>query len=72
MAIDRETAEQGLAGLSVAAAELIEASHDVLVTALPDDELERAERFAALRRLGLDLVALAEAAGVLVRRQQHP
>lgn len=64
--ISDEVRRDGLAALSVAAAELIEDHHNELVTILPDDPKSQFRLMQRLRRLGTDLTALAEAGFVLV------
>lgn len=64
--ISDEVRREGLAALSVAAAELIEDSHDRLVTTLPDDPEVQCHGMERLRRLGQEVVALGEAGLVLL------
>lgn len=66
--VSDEVIEDGLAALSVAAAELIEDHHDELVTILPRDLQARRARIQRLRKLGADLLALGEAGMVLLQK----
>lgn len=64
--VSDEVRKQGLAALSIAAAELIEDHHDELVTIIPADRTIQRERMQRLRSLGADLLALGEAGLVLL------
>lgn len=64
--VSDEVIEDGLAALSVAAAELIEDLHDELVMILPRDPQARRARLRRLRKLGAELLALGEAGLVLL------
>lgn len=63
-----ELVDEALALLSVAIGTILEDHADAAVQAIPSDPDARAARFAALRRAGSDIVALAEAAEALLRR----
>ncbi len=68
--IDQETTQMALTGLFDRAAILVEDIHPELVERLTDDRIKQAQRCRRLRRAGLDLLALAEAASVVVRRSR--
>ncbi len=70
MPIDRETAHQDLAALSVAAAELIEDVHTDLVMTLPETAQSHAARVVQLKKLVEGLQRLLEAAQALVDQQE--
>lgn len=70
--VSDEVIRDGLAALSVAAAELVEDHHDELVSRFPDDPEVQRERMHRLRRLGSDLLALAEAGRVLLDGRELP
>lgn len=57
---------EGLAALSVAAAELLGDHHDEFVTIVADDSVLQRERMLRLRKLGKDLVARGDAGLVLI------
>lgn len=68
--IDQETTQMALTGLFGSAVMLVEDIHPELVERLTDDRIKQAQRCQRLRRAGLDLLALAEAASVVVRRSR--
>lgn len=70
--IDDEVVRAGLAALSVAVGEIMEAIVGDAVSALPSGHDDRLERFVALGQIGQDIQALAAAAQVLVRRGGAP
>lgn len=65
--IDRETAGEGVAALSVAIACLLEDANEAATTVQPS-LAAYAERAEELRQTGLDVAALAAAMQVLTRR----
>ena len=65
--IDRKTAEQGLAALSIAIASILEDVHDRAVTR-PGSFQDYGEAAADLGAAGLDVAALAAAMKIIVRR----
>ena len=65
--IDRETASDGVAALSVAIAALLEDANEAATSVQPSLE-SYGERAGELRQTGLDITALATAMAVLVRR----
>ena len=67
--VDREVAAQGLAALSVAIGELIEDPQVEAVSTLPASHLGQIKLFEQLKQTGRDVVTLAEAAEVLIRRR---
>jgi hypothetical protein len=69
-AIDREAGEAGLAALSVAIGELMEAEHEAAVTPLRGSHARRLRHVINLRQIGSDIAVLASAAEVLIRRSE--
>ena len=65
--IDRETASDGVAALSVAIASLLEDANEAATSVQPSLAVY-AERADELRQTGLDITALATAIEVLTRR----
>jgi hypothetical protein len=62
------TRDAALAFLSVVIGMIMEDHADEAVSMLPPDEAEREQRFERLRSAGADIVCLAGAAQVLLRR----
>lgn len=65
--VSDEVVKDGLAALSVAAAELVEDHHEELVTILPASVEVGTARMERLQELGADLMALGEAGLVLLK-----
>ncbi len=66
--IDDETVEAALTGIQASIIALVENNHARLVEPQSSDLAERLLRFSEIRRLGLDLAALADAASTIIRR----
>ncbi len=66
--MEQEAVDEVLALISVAIGTIMEDEVDAAIMILPAAAGERAVRFSALRQAGRDIVALADAAEVLLRR----